>query len=351
MTYRENYLRNARLQGPEWIPASVGINDASWDMYRQDMEAVCLRFPEFFPYVKPGWRDYENYSFGPAYCKGEPFTDAWGSVWVTATNGIEGVVQNAVLDSWDKLETYRVPDANKQLDRGPVNWADVAANIERKKAQGELTSGGVAHGFLFLRMLYLRGFENAMIDFATDDPHLYKLIDMVVEHNMTIVRHFLKIGVDLMVFGDDLGTQTATILSPAMFHKYISPAYHKLMEPCKKAGTLVYLHSDGKTLDILEEQVRAGVNIVNPQDLCNGIDNIARTIKGKACIELDIDRQTVIPYGSAKDIENLIREEVMKLGSAAGGLQFIAGIYPPTPPQNVEALCKALLRYRRYWWE
>jgi len=93
------------------------------------------------------------------------------------------------------------------------------------------------------------------------------------------------------------------------------------------------------------------VNIVNPQDLCNGIDNIARVIKGKACINLDIDRQTVIPYGNAHDIEQLIREEVMKLGSEAGGLEFISGIYPPTPPQNVEALCKALLKYRRYWWE
>ena len=41
----------------------------------------------------------------------------------------------------------------------------------------------------------------------------------------------------------------------------------------------------------------------------------------------------------------------MKLGSPEGGLEFIAGIYPPTPPENVEALCKSLIKYQRYWWE
>jgi uroporphyrinogen decarboxylase len=351
LTVRENYLRNARFQKPEWIPCNIVINDASWDMYQDDMESVCIRFPEFFPRVKPGWRNYANYDFGPAYRKNEPFTDAWGSVWETATNGIEGIVKNEVLDNWDKLDHYRVPNAETQLDRSPVDWREVARTIKQSKDKGELTIGSVAHGFLFLRILYLRGFMNAMIDFAADDPHLPLLIDMIVEHNMTIVQHYLEMGVDQMCFADDLGTQTSIILSPDMLRKYIFPAYKKLMDPCKKAGTLVYLHSDGRTLDILEEQARAGVDIVNPQDLCNGIDNIARTIKGKACIELDIDRQTVIPYGNAHDIDSLINEEVIKLGSEAGGLQFIAGIYPPTPPRNVEALCKALLKYRRHWWE
>ncbi|MFY9175759.1 MAG: hypothetical protein WBI74_11885 [Caldicoprobacterales bacterium] len=46
-----------------------------------------------------------------------------------------------------------------------------------------------------------------------------------------------------------------------------------------------------------------------------------------------------------------LKEEVMKLGSPEGGLEFIAGIYPPTPPENVEALCKSLIKYQRYWWE
>lgn len=351
LSSKENYLRNARFQGPEWIPSQVIINDASWDQYQKDLEQVCIRFPEFFPHVRPGWRDYNNYRFSPACRKNEPFIDAWGCRWETCQNGIEGVVTNIVLNDWDKLEDFRVPDANEQFDRGLAQWDKIRNQIDEAKRFGEMTIGGVPHGFLFLRIIYLRGFENAMIDFALDDPHIYRLIDMLVDHNRVLVDKYLQMGVDVMQFADDLGSQTSTFLSPAMFKKFIAPAYKKLIDPCKAQDVLVWLHSDGRTLDILEEQVRVGVDIVNPQDLCNGIDNIARVIKGKACICLDIDRQTIIPYGSPKDIEDLIREEVMKLGSSSGGLEFIAGIYPPTPPQNIEALCKALLKYRRYWWE
>ncbi len=351
LTNRENTLRNARFQRPEWIPAAVHINDAAWDMYREDMEEVCVRFPEFFPHVKKGWRDYASYVFAPAYRVNEPFTDAWGCVWKTSTNGIEGVVSNAPIANWTDLDGYCVPDANIQFDRNPADWDAIAADIAQAKARGDVTAGGVPHGFLFLRTTYLRGFENAMIDYAMDEPDMYRLIDLLVRHNRVLVDRYLRLGVDIMEFADDLGSQTSTFLSPATFRKFIAPAYQALMEPCKAANVLVALHSDGKTLGILEEQVRSGVDIVNPQDLCNGIDNIARVIKGRACIRLDIDRQTVLPYGSASDIDNLIREEVMKLGSPEGGLEFIAGIYPPTPPKNVEALCSALRKYRRFWWE
>ena len=349
MNERENFLRNVRFEGPEWIPAEVHINDASWDVYREDMEKICLQFPQFFPYVKKNWRNYADHTFGPAYRKGESFLDAWGCRWETSQNGIEGVVRNAPLEDWANFEKYKIPDANVQWDRAPANWDAVKRSADISRSNGLPVMGSVPHGFLFMRILYLRGFENAMCDFALDEPRLHVLIDKLVEHNMVLVKNYLDVGVDMMYFGEDLGSQTATFLSPDMFHRYIAPAYTKLMAPCHKKGVLVGLHSDGKTLDILEEQVHAGVDMVNPQDLCNGIDNIAKTIKGKACIQLDIDRQSVIPFGTAKDIDDLIKEEVMKLGSPEGGLAFVAGIYPPTPPQNVEALCNALAKYQTYW--
>lgn len=348
---RENYIRNAKFQGPDRIPISVHISDASWDQFRVDMESAALKHPSFFPYVKSGWRDYDNHDFGPAYTKDQPFTDSWGSTWLSPVNGIEGNVIKFPLDDWSKFDNYKAPDPSVTADRGPVDWDAIKTWINNQKANGELTVGGVPHGFLFLRLEYLRGFNNFMIDIATDEPKLYELIDIIVEHNLKLVKNYLDIGVDMMSFGDDLGTQTSTILSPDDFRKWIKPNYAKLMRPCKKSNTLVFFHSDGRTLDILEDQIAAGVDIVNPQDLVNGIDNIAKEIKGKACICLDIDRQTVVPFGNRKDIHDLIEEEVKKLGDPSGGLELVAGIYPPTPPENVDALCDALEKYRTYWWE
>ncbi len=123
------------------------------------------------------------------------------------------------------------------------------------------------------------------------------------------------------------------------------------MKPCREAKCLVNLHSDGYIMELVDDFIECGVNIINPQDLCNGIDNLARNVKGRMCISLDIDRQTIVPFGTRKEIRELIEEEVRKLGSPRGGLEMVAGIYPPTPPENIDALCQALKQFRTYWWD
>jgi hypothetical protein len=351
LSARENYIRNARFEGPEWIPAHIAISNASWDQLRYELEEVALKHSVFFPYVRKGWRDYENFNFGNAYTKGKPFTDSWGCTWVTSVNGLEGVVKNAPLSNWEDFKNYRIPDPDIHADRYARNWEKEKEIIERLKEKGELIKGYLAHGFLFLRLQYLRGFENALMDMYTDEPMLYELIEKIDMHNMTIVKRYVEMGVDVMEFPEDLGMQKSLVINPGMLKKWILPSYKKMFKLCKDNNILIGFHSDGYIMEIAGDLIEAGVDIINPQDLCNGIDNIAKEIKGKACIRLDIDRQKIMPYGTRKEIDELIEEEVRKLGSPRGGLEFIADIYPPTPPENVDALCEAIKKYRRYWWE
>ena len=350
LSERENYLRTVKMTGPEWIPCRIVISGASYDQLRDDVEDVMARHPIIFPDFEKGQRDYDNWDFGPAHRAGEDFTDAWGCIWRSDIDGIEGVVINAPLANWDDLETYQPPDPLVTADRGPVDWEANRRNIEARKQRGELTAGGVPHGYLFMRMYYLRGFENLMYDFATGDPRLQDLIDMLVEHNAKIVGQWLDMGVDLINFGEDLGTQTASIINPRDFAKWITPAYTKLMKPCREKGTLVALHSDGYIMELMDEFIKCGIDIINPQDLCNGIDDLAREVKGRMCIRLDIDRQAIVPFGTPREIHDLIEEEVRKLGSPQGGLEFICGIFPPTPAENVDALCEAIEKFRTYYW-
>lgn len=351
LTHRENYLRTVRMTGPEWMPCQVSISGASWDQWREEMEDVCLRHPLFFPGFEKGKRDWDHWDFGPAHRADEDYTDAWGCVWHSDINGLEGVVTHNPLADWGPLATYQAPDPAVQLDRGPVNWEQVRANMVAAKAAGHLTQGSLAHGFLLMRMYYLRGFENLMLDFALDDPRLDDLIALINRHNRYLVDQYVSMGVDVMHFGEDLGTQTASMISPKHFHRYIMPAYQSLMQPCRDAGIIVGSHSDGYILELVDDLLEAGLDIVNPQDLCNGIDNLARELKGRVCLHLDVDRQTVVPFGSPAEIHDLIEEEVRKLGSPQGGLMMVCGIYPPTPPANVDAVCSAMEKFRTYWWD
>jgi uroporphyrinogen decarboxylase len=154
-----------------------------------------------------------------------------------------------------------------------------------------------------------------------------------------------------MEFPEDLGAQTASIISPEMFRKYCRPVYERLIQPCRERGMHVGMHSDGYIMDLIDDLLIAGVTILNPQDLCNGIDNIRRALKGRVCIRLDVDRQTVVPYGTPREIRELVEEEVRTLGSPDGGLEMVAGIYPPTSPDNVHALACAFEEFRTFWFD
>jgi uroporphyrinogen-III decarboxylase len=111
------------------------------------------------------------------------------------------------------------------------------------------------------------------------------------------------------------------------------------------------MHSDGDIRLLVDDMVDSGVQVVNLQDLVNGIDWIAERFAGKVCIDLDIDRQEITYGGTPQQIDALIREEVVKLGRKEGGLMMIYGLYPGLPLENIKALMDAMERYSGYYSE
>ena len=348
---RENYLATVRRINPRWIPMRLVISGASRKELGAEIEEVMARHPLLFPNFTQGQVDWASYVFNTNYSKEGTFTDNWGVVWKAEIDGLAGLVLKPPLEDWATLDSWRPPDPLGLADSGPADWEARRRDAEATRAREEVVVGGVPHGFMLMRLWYLRGFENLMMDLATDDPHLPQLIDMLVEHNLALVNQWLQIGVDEMDFPEDLGTQDRSIISPRLFHKYVTPAYSRVVAPIKQAGVLVHQHSDGYVMELIDDFVESGRDIINLQDLCNGIQNIKEHLKGRVCIDLDIDRQKIVPFGTREEIRALIEEEVRELGSPQGGLTLICGIYPPTPPENVEALCEALEEFYRYWWE
>ncbi len=351
LSARENYIRNATFQGPEYIPAGVHISPASLIEGGPAIEEVMARHPVLFPDFEAGKIDFEHYEFLPEQTIGD-VVDPWGCKWQCSVNGIIGIVVEHFLSDWSALENLTPPPVLPQnAQRITSDWEAERERIERERREGKLTWGEIYHGFFFMRLQDLRGFGNLMCDLVEEPPELWRLIEIVKKHAAALVEHYLQLGVDMMGFGEDLGTQTSSFISPEMFAKFVTPVYKELMAPVKEAGKLVYLHSDGYIMDLMDDFEAAGVDIINPQDLVNGIDALAKEVKGRFCISLDVDRQTVVPFGTPGDIHALIEEEVRKLGDPAGGLQLVVGIYPPTPPENVDALCEAIEKFRTFWWD
>ena len=200
---------------------------------------------------------------------------------------------------------------------------------------------------MYMRLFYLRGFEELMIDFAEEPPELQMLIDTVLGYNVRQMELLLagRAEPTILHVGDDLGIQRSLPMSPEKWRRYLKPCYAKLYGMARAAGHWVYMHSDGHFWEVIGDLVECGVNVINPQFRANGLENLAAVCRGKVCVDLDIDRQ-MLPFCTPADIDDHIRSSVEALATPAGGLWLNCPCGPDVSLANIEAVCVALEKYR-----
>jgi len=313
-----DFMKAVSYNYPDRIPVKVSLLPAAWAKYGKDLQKLCLRHPMLFQNV----RDTEKveYYTPPSYHAGK-FTDAWGCVWENLKEGYESIVTG-----------HPVPERE---------------DVWKLKAPSE--DIGTPHGFMFLRLMDLRGFEEMMVDFAEEPPELQRLIDIVRDYNVRQTEIIVKNSPDseIIFFGDDNGMQHALPISPEKWRKYIKPAYKKIYDVVHNAGKLVYMHTDGCIWPVIGDMVEAGVNVLNPQIRANGLQNLVDVCKGKICVDLDLDRQ-LFPFASPAQIGDHIEECTRALYLPQGGLMLSAECAADVPLENIEAICTSLERMQNF---
>ncbi|MGC8871201.1 MAG: uroporphyrinogen decarboxylase family protein [Brevinematia bacterium] len=340
--FRANYIRAIKFNQPLYIPAIVSILPSTWSKYRENLENLILKHELIFPGFRKGIINYDDFG---VYRAGNILVDEWGCVWKFSTDGLQGIVVKHPLEDWKNFEHFKPPDIKLGLPREgdyPIPWDIYEHLMSRVKALGGLTVGLMPHGVLFLRLAYLRGYMNVLKDIVQESENLLKLIDMITDYNLSLIRKLTKLKVDVISFGDDLGNQDRLPFRPEKFRRILLPAYKKMFNEVKKAGINIRFHSDGHVIEIVEDFINIGANVVNIQDKVNGIDKIKEKLKGKVAIELDIDRQFLLPFGSSEDIDSYIRSSILTLGLKRGGLLFSAEVSHDVPLQNISALLDSL---------
>ncbi len=345
MSARENILRAIRFEQPEAIPMIFHINAACWNHYDKDalMELV-HNHKHLFP---------THCSSSPTFALNArahaPYTDPWKCVWTTTDNGITGSVHGHPLASWDAFEHYTAPDPNVTDGTFSIDWAQIQADVNIARANDEIVWGSLPHGHTFLRVQDIRGYENFIFDMMDENPRILRLLEMVETFNAGFVDRWMNLNPDVFSFPEDLGMQLGPMIPADLFRKYIKPSYVRLMKKAQEQGCLVEMHSDGDIRTLADDLVDAGVQTINIQDLVNGIDWIADRFRGKTCVHLDIDRQSITPFGTPQAIDALIHEEVSKIATPQGGLMMIYGMYPGVPLKNAAALMDSMERYAGFY--
>ncbi len=181
------------------------------------------------------------------------------------------------------------------------------------------------------------------------------VLDRLTEIHLENLEKFLDAVegyVQIVQFGDDLGSQQATLISPKLYREVFKPRHKLIFERVKRrAGIHVFLHSCGAIADILPDLIEVGVEIINPvQTSSRGMDpaRLKRefgrdvTFWGGGC-----DTQVVLPDGTPEKIDRHVRERI-EIFAPGGGFVFcqVHNILPNVPPENVVAMVEAVKKLR-----
>jgi len=307
-----------RYEYPETIPVNVSILPAAWLKYGDKLQNLIDRYPQFFDGYQYNPNQFEYQS---TYHQGQ-HVDEWGCVWSNISEGMEAIVKEHPVKSEEDVFALQIPDR---------------------------CDGHFPHGFMYLRLLDLCGFEFAMTMFAEEDEAIETLIQKVLDYNIVQMKAILPRLEEITSFGDDLGMQNGLAIGARRWRKYLKPCYQKLYGMLKEASpdTLIYMHTDGCIWEIMPDLKECGVDMINPQIRANGLDNLVRVCKGKIPINLDLDRQ-LFPFATPAELDAHVRECVEALYLPEGGLGLNVEFNYEIPLENMEAILDAVEKYRHY---
>jgi len=310
-------IKAATYQYPEQIPVGFGFLPAVFIKYGSEVKKIIAKYEDM---LGNWWQNYDPYAnLSESYRKGG-YTDPWGCVWSNEFDGMAAIVTGHPVPTREAVHTMKVPEGD----------------------------AGLPHGFMYLRLMDLRGFEETMIDFVEEPPELQMLIDKVLNYNLGQTKLLLENNKDKMVFfGDDLGMQKGLAIGPEKWRKYLKPCFAAIYKLCKDDGRVIYMHTDGDIQEIMPDLQECGVDMINPQIRANGLDNLERICKGKIPINLDLDRQ-LFPFCTPSEMREHLEECVKRLYLPQGGLGLNIEIGPDVPLENIDAICEAASEIRYY---
>ena len=261
------------------------------------------------------------------------YTDEWGCEWQVFEPGVVGEVIGPRLAEWSDFSDFAPPyELLEEIDLSP------SVPFYEETDRFVLCSSTVE---LFQRMLFLRGFENLMVDFGYEDGNMLALMDMLHEFYVRQLQLLAPVAADAIMFKDDWGSQTSLLISPRQWRRLFKPRYAEYVQIIHDAGKFAFFHSDGDISAIFPDLIEIGVDAINSQLFCMDIEELGRQHKGQITFWGEIDRQQALPFGTPQEVREAVMRVRRALDDGRGGVIAQCEWANDTPAENIEAVFEA----------
>jgi len=238
-------------------------------------------------------------------------TDEWGCVWENFGNTTLGEVKDFPIKQWSDFTEAMIPDVNK-----PSRWEGLE-NVREQNKNQYLLCGGMS---IYERPHFLRGLENLWVDIYENREKLCKLLDVLVEMNISAIAKYAELGGDGYFMLDDWGLQDSLMINPVAWREIWKPRYAKIFAAAHEKGMDTLLHSCGYIVEILDDFIEIGLDVIQLDQQENmGLELLGERFGGRIAFWSPVDIQKTMVTGDLDDIRAYCRRMKQCLSTENGG--------------------------------
>lgn len=298
MNSRELVIHTLEGKNTGRAPRQLWVLPWAVNHYKEAYEQIIRDFPSDFDGPVTHYAKWPKTS-GDAHAVGT-YVDEWGCIFENKQAGIIGEVKEPLVkdDDWEDADQIHIPEEFLSFDINQVNEAC-------KNSSKFLMSGCCPRPFEQLQ--FIRGTENFYMDLMMRPKKMFEFMEKMHDFYCRLLTKWAQTDVDALNMMDDWGAQNSLLINPKLWDEIFRPMYKDYIDIAHKHGKKMFMHSDGYTLDIIPRLIDLGLDAMNAQIFCMGIDNLAQ-YKGHITFWGEIDRQHILPYGSPKDVEEAVKK-------------------------------------------
>ena len=261
---------------------------------------------------------------------------------------------------WDYCD-FPLKDATlEEIEAWPMPSPDDfdyarARDASRRWSDYCIVAGGAGVGDIINSTGMIRTMGRVLIDLVNDDPACLRLIERKVSTDIEVMVRTIEAaqgGIDVLMMGEDLGTQIAPMISPRLYRKHLRPLHQKVVAIGKHFGIPVMIHCCGSSSWAFDDFIEMGITVVDT--LQPEAKNMApRYLKSRYGDRLAfhgaISTAGPLAHGTVEEVVADVRQtlEIMMPGGGYA-LAPTHQIQDNSPTENVVAMYEAAQHYGRY---
>jgi len=195
----------------------------------------------------------------------------------------------------------------------------------------------------------LRGYENMLADMVAEPDTAEYFLDIETDFNVAAAEAAAKAGADMIVFGDDVGSQNSMTFSADLWREMLKPRFKKVFSAAKKIkpDIVTWYHSCGHITPIIPDLIEVGLDVLNPfQPESMDIWELHKNFGDRLSFDGGIGTQSTMPFGTPKEVDEAVRKLVNVYGKNGGLILAPSHILEPeVPVENIVAFIESAKKY------